>query len=391
MMHRLTSKTWNRLIITLWFAIPLIASIPKIMIGARAYNNYLIYKYVFWHTWTQQPLYAFYPAEYLYQNHYGPTFSAIIAPFALMPDAVGIMCWALASIGLLYFAVKRLPVSHEAKLIVLAICLLEVAGTAQNQQYNTMLCASMILAFTYLHERKIWPAAFLIAGGFLTKLYGIVALAFVPFSGKYKQTTLWMIIALVVLIALPMLWSSPSFILQSYVDWAERLLMKNQENIHTNVTDGMQDLSFMGMVRRITGATDLSNLWFLAPAAICTGWPLLKFKFYSDKHFQLIYLAQVLVGLVIFSTSAESPTYIIAVAGIAIWYAQWEGERPRWLHAVLIFVYVLTILSYTDLCPKTIRELYVKRYALKALPCVVSWFLITWQLLTYKKQHVIVG
>ena len=41
----------------------------------NAYNNYQIFKGVFWHTWLQKPLYEAYPAEYLDTNHYGPFFS----------------------------------------------------------------------------------------------------------------------------------------------------------------------------------------------------------------------------------------------------------------------------------------------------------------------------
>jgi hypothetical protein len=197
---------------------------------------------------------------------------------------------------------------------------------------------------------------------------------------------LWMILSATALFALPMLWAGPEFILQGYVDWVERLVSKNQENIQTNITDGMQDVSFMGMVRRISGITTLSNLWFLIPGALLLAAPLLRFRLYANKTYQLAYLAQVLIGVVIFSTSAESPTYIIAVSGFAIWYASWEGNRPKWLNALLILMFLLTILSYSDLYPAAFRNQVIKRYALKALPCVVAWFTVTWYLLHFPIQ-----
>lgn len=386
--YPVSEKASKRLLYLLWFILPIMAVLPKIIAGPKSYNNYLIYKYVFWHSWFQQPMFAFYPDQHLYQNHYGPTFSAVIGLFALMPDAIGILLWSIASAGVLFYAIQRLPISIKSKWIVMVICLIEMVGTVQNQQFNTIVCAGIMLSFVYLYEKNIPAAAFFIAGGILTKLYGIVGLAFVPFSGRFKQMTIWMIIAIIMLFVLPMLWSDPSYIIKSYMDWFERLVMKNQENIHTNVTDGMQDLSFMGMVRRITGLTSFSNLWFIIPAAVLLIIPIFKFDHYKSKSYQLTYLAQVMIGLVIFSTSAESPTYIIAVSGFAIWFAQWDDKKPKWLYGLLILMFLLTILSYSDIYPKTFRNEVIKRYALKAFPCVVTWLVISWRLLFFKESNL---
>ena len=197
-----------------------------------------------------------------------------------------------------------------------------------------------------------------------------------------------MLIAMAVLICIPMLYTDASFVMHSYVDWYHRLLGKNQENIMTNFTDGMQDISAMGMVRRITGISSLSNLLFLVPAGVLTMLPLLKRRCYDDNRFKLFYLAQVLIGLVIFSTSAESPTYVIAVTGFAIWYAAFGEERPQWMKWMLVFLFLLTILSSTDLFPLFIRNALIKPYALKALPCVLTWLVITYQLLFYRGRDI---
>ena len=47
---------------------------------------------------------------------------------------------------------------------------------------------------------------------------------------------------------------------------------------------------------------------------------------------------------------------------------------------------LLTSFSPSDLFPKFTRETYVKPYALKALPCVLIWFQISYELLTLKKE-----
>ena len=116
--------------------------------------------------------------------------------------------------------------------------------------------------------------------------------------------------------------------------------------------------------------------------------PLLKKDCYDDERFKLFYLAQVLIGVVIFSTSAESPTYVIAVTGFAIWYAAFGEGRPVWMKGMLLLLFLLTILSSTDLFPPYIRNVWIKPYALKALPCVLAWLVITFQLLFYRNRSL---
>lgn len=270
----------------------------------------------------------------------------------------------------------------------MSISLLEMCGSIQSQQFNPMLCSWIILSFVELTKGKTLKAAFLISGGILVKLYGVVGLLFTPFSGKYGKMILSMLIAMMILICIPMLYSDTSFILHSYIDWYHRLLGKNQENIMTNLTDGMQDISFMGVVRRISNNNRLSNIWFLLPGGLLTLFPLLKRKCYDDLRFKLFYLAQVLIGVVIFSTSAESPTYVIAVTGFAIWYAASGEERPIWMKGMLWLLFLLTILSPTDLFPSYFRNEWVKPYALKAFPCVLSWLVITLQILLYRRRDI---
>ena len=375
---------WPRVLTILWFLLPAAFAIVKYSLGTKAYNNYLIYKHVFLNIIREANLYDFYPGRYLYQNHYGPSFSFIIAPFALMPDAIGIVLWCLANAFFLFYAIKKLPLDHKSIHVVMSISLLEMCGSIQSQQFNPMLCSWIILAFVYLVKGRTSIAAFFISGGLLVKLYGVVGLLFTPFTGKYLKMSLWILIAMAVLICIPMLYTDASFVMHSYVDWYHRLLGKNQENIMTNFTDGMQDISAMGMVRRITGISSLSNLLFLVPAGVLTLLPLLKRRCYDDNRFKLFYLAQVLIGLVIFSTSAESPTYVIAVTGFAIWYAAFGEERPQWMKWMLVLLFLLTILSSTDLFPLFIRNALIKPYALKALPCVLTWLVITYQLLFYR-------
>ena len=85
-----------RFITVLWFALALATIIQNVFIKGE-YNNYLIFKGVFWNTIQQLPLYVPYPQEYLDMNHYGIFFSGIIAPFAVLPNWLGCSLWILAN------------------------------------------------------------------------------------------------------------------------------------------------------------------------------------------------------------------------------------------------------------------------------------------------------
>ncbi|GAA2329155.1 hypothetical protein GCM10009853_101210 [Glycomyces scopariae] len=92
-------------------------------------------------------------------------------------------------------------------------------------------------------------------------------------------------------------------------------------------------------------------------------------------------LASTLLFLVLFSSSSESPTYIIAVVGVLIWFFL-QKERSPLIIGLLIFVIIFTCFSTSDLFPKFVKENYIKKYSLKAVPCIVIWLRVTYELLT---------
>ena len=71
--------------------------------------------------------------------------------------------------------------------------------------------------------------------------------------------------------------------------------------------------------------------------------------------------------VVLFSTGSESSTYIIAFVGVALWFVAVPWKRSRWDIALMIFAFILTSLSPSDLFPKFIRKTYVQPYALHSL------------------------
>lgn len=369
----------RKLIIGIWLAITIVTAVKQFLIDK--YNNYLIFKHVFYHTIEEKSLYATYPELYFDHNHYGPIFSLFIAPFALLPDYIGMVLWNVFNGALLIYAISKIPINSLKINWILWICAHEFLTAILGFQFNPIMTSLIILSFVFIDEEKDFWAAFCIVLGTFIKLYGVVGLAFFFFSKNKLKFIVSLAIWSIILFALPMLISSPEFILNSYAEWVARLIEKNNENAGFN---SMQDISIMGMVKRICNLPSLSNLYFILPGLIVFGLPYLRYSLFNNTNFRLLILASVLLFTVLFSSGSESPTYIIAFVGVAIWFVSKETPFSKWDWALLIFALLLTSLSPSDLFPKFIRENYIKPYALKALPCVLIWFKISYELVTSK-------
>jgi hypothetical protein len=367
--------------VLLWFILAMLSAIAEISRGFSSINNYEIFAGVFHHTVQHKNLYLSYPAEYFDQNHYGPLFSIVIAPFALLPDYLGCFLWCVANAWVLFYAIRRLNITQQQQDIILLIGLVEMLTSIHNVQFNPMLTGWIILSFVLIEEEKDFWAALFIVAGFMTKIYGIAGIAFFWFSKHKLKFVLSFCFWLAVLFCLPMIISSPAYIIQSYKDWYQSLVEKNAQNINFNDPSLMQDISVMGMISRIFRYNDLNNLFILVPAAILYALPFLRTSQYKHAAFRNTYLGLAMIGVVIFSSSAESPTFVIAVTAVGIWYVTETGLKKNLKNILLGFVILLTSLSATDLFPPYVREHFIVPYSLKALPCFVIWCVVIWQLL----------
>ena len=354
------------------------SAIAKYLGGPLKYNNYLIFKNVFFNTISQKNIYLLYPDAHFDSNHYGVFFSLLIAPFALLPDWFGIVLWNIANTLILIFAIHKLPFSTAKKSFFAWLCLQEFITAAVSVQFNIALTGLLMLSAVYIYERKETQSAISIMIGFFVKLYGIAGLSAFFFVKSKWKFILSLFGAGILFLILPMLISSPHFGIKSYADWFQSLSEKNLSN---QVLGLRQDFSLMGIVRRVLGNADISNLYFLIPGMAVFAMPYIRVKQYQNLPFQLMILASTLLFIVLFSSGSESPTYIIAVAGVMIWFLM-QKKRSAFDIALLIFVLILTCFSFSDLFPKNIKDNYILKYSLKALPCCFVWFRVIYELMT---------
>ena len=365
-----------RTLFGLWTLLAVVAGLTKI--APHRHNNFLIFRGVFWHTIQKLSLYDFYPTEYNDHNHYGPIFSLVIAPFAVVPDAIGLLLWLVVLALGMYYAVRRLPLEEGRQIFLYWFCAHELLTALQMQQFNIAIAAIIIGSFAAIERGREVTAAFLIVLGTFVKLYGVVGLAFFFFVKRKPRFILALIGWSVVCFVAPMLISSPEYVVGQYVEWYERLAAKNGENTFSL----MQNISLLGMIRKISGSASYSDLLVILPGLALFGLPYLRFGQYRHLAFRYAILSSVLLFVVLFSTGSESSTYIIPFAGIALWYATSPWKRSGWDVALLVFAFVLSSLSPSDLFPRSLREAYVLPYALKALPPTLIWLRLSYELLT---------
>ena len=364
----------RRILLGIWTLLSLVGMLKL----HRSHNNFLIFKGVYWHTVNGTSLYAAYPSEYSDVNHYGPLFSLIIAPFALLPEWAGMLLWLLFLSGWLFAAIYWSGLRKSQQVYIYWFCGFTLLTALFMQQFNIAIAAIILSSFFLIEKEHEGWAAFFIVLGTLVKLYGIVGLAFFLFSRHKLRLTLWLAVWSVILFLAPMAISSPDYIIGQYHEWFTCLVEKNTHNLNSFA----QNISLLGFVRRTTGHADYSDLWLIIPGMALFALPYLRFSQYKNLAFRETILASVLLFVILFSTGSEASGYVIALLGVCIWYTAAPWKRGKWAIALMVFVFILSGMGNCDLIPKTIRHDYIQTYALRALPISIVWLWLCYELCT---------
>ncbi|HEY6104457.1 MAG TPA: glycosyltransferase family 87 protein [Anaeromyxobacteraceae bacterium] len=338
--------------------------------GYTRYNNYLIFKQSFVHLVRFQDLYAFYPAEHFDNFLYSPTFAALMAPFAHLPDGVGLLAWDLLNAGILALALWRLPgLDSRTKGLVAWFVAPEFLGSIQNSQSNAMVAGLVILAFVYLERQNAPAASLMVAFAFYIKLFPLVAGAiFLVYRQRWRLAA-WTAAWLVVLGLVPLLLVSFHQLELLYGSWLR---------LHTtSVHAASGGLSVQGWLRSWFGL-EPPRLAVLAVGGALMLAPLSNIRARAHFDFRLLFLASVLMWMIVFNHLAESPTFVVAMCGVALWVFSQPRTPLRSALAAAAFFFVS--FAYSDLFPRGLREQFVKPYVLKAVPVILAWLVLTAEL-----------
>ncbi|MBO0932471.1 glycosyltransferase family 87 protein [Fibrella aquatilis] len=356
-------------------ALALFISIRTVFISQS--NNYLIFYHTLDHLVEGTDLYAKYPAEYEDRNHYAPSFGALFSPIFALPYSVGLFVWHFLFAAVWVYAIYRLPLTHRQKVVCYWFCLHELFTALANSQTNPLITAIPIFTFLSFEKRQpLWAAFFLILG-FNIKIYSLVGGALFLLYPQKGKFLLSMIGWAVVMALFPLLFTTPSSLLWQYQNWLTELLNKND-------VDKWVNTSTHRLVHQ-TISPDISGSVIIGVGVVIFCSVFVHVRHYGERWFRLLLLASVLIFQVIFNPVAESPAYIIAVTGVMIWWS--VGPKTWYDRVLLISCFVFTVLSPSDLFPKTLRDEFVRPYVLKALPCVLIWFRLIYLVHTYTPER----
>ena len=241
---------------------------------------------------------------------------------------------------------------------------------------NAMLAGLMIAGFCFMQRGKsIWAALLLVIAVYI-KLYGAAAFAlFLFFPGKIRfllYSALWTVI----LFLLPLFVIPFHTVTWQYQNWTHTIAADQAVSYGISIFGWLY--SWFGMNNKgiVQG---LGVLLFFVP--------FLRVSMYKNEAYRLLTLAAILIWVIVFNHKAESATFIIAVAGVGIWY---YTEKPKlWRSVLLWFIFIFTCLSYTDVCPSDIKNNFIRPYAIKAVPCVMLWCIIVAELVMMKGEQKI--
>jgi hypothetical protein len=349
----------------------LLVTLHRLLISETSFNNYDIFRYSFEHLLHQKNLYQAYPGEYFDLFKYSPSFAFLMAPFWWLPRIPGLFLWNLLNALLPLLAIRLLPLSEKQQSAFGYFILIEMITSVQNAQSNGIMLGLMMLGFASLESRKSWQASLSIALGFIIKLFSAILLVMSPiYKPSLKKISLLIPLFVLVLTLLPLFITGPEKLITHYEEWFALLRSDKPHELN---------YSFRALFNAVFQA-NLPNSIFLLFGLITLLLPLMRLKAYTVFNWRLAYFALLLNWVVIFNHKAESPTFVIAMAAAWLWFISLNKNKLR--TGLLLFVFLLTGLAATDLYPEMIRENWIKPYALKALPCVVLYFVAIFELLT---------
>lgn len=360
-------RTLN-IILGVYLATAVIVAIQRTVLSRE--NNFWIFRAAFEHLRSGADLYAAYPELHTDFFKYSPTFAFLFAPFALLPPTLGYALWAGVCATIVWLGVTRLLPPRPAAW-ALGLAWLAVLGDLQRAQSNALVAGLMILAWAAFERKRHLGAATAIAAGAFVKIFPLAAAAGAFLHPRWFRFGLFLAAVMAVAAAIPLLLAAPGSLASQYESWYQ--IQSFDATRERQYGIGGADL-YAGVIGQL-------RVWFgvnwprwpvqLAGLGILLLPLVLQRARFAEALFRVQFLASLLVFCVLFNHQAESPSYVIAMLGVAIWFA--ASERTRWRVALLVACIVIVNLGSTDLMPRAwYREYYVP-FLLKTVPLIPVW------------------
>ncbi len=366
------------MLLALFILLAVAASVAEFLKGSKTdtqthINNFMIFRASFYNLINGVNLYTHHPEQYYDLYKYPPVFALFFGIFAWIPVWLGLIWWNILNTVVLFSAIISIKrFTEQQRAFALLFVVVELMTNMQNSQSNALIAGLMIWVYNSLENGRVGRAALFVALATFIKPFGMVAAALFLFYPKKAKFCFSLIGWSVLLAMVPVVVTQPAILQLQYKSWLAMLQADHAGSIGMSVAGWLE--SWFGFTPNKTAIT-LGGV-----VVFCLAY--LNQKVWKVQRFKLLMLASALLWVVIFNHKAESPTFIIAVAGVAIWYYAQPKSTINLI--LLLLVFVFTCLSPTDIFPPDTRTNFVTPYQLKVLPCILVWLKIVYDQLTYK-------
>lgn len=377
--------TQPKSIFILFILLAIVAGVQKVALGAKDisghlytnYNNFIIFKNAHYHLVNHQNLYAWYPSEQWDLFKYTPTFATFFGFFTFFNNYAGVSLWNVLNTAVLLIGIYSIPqLQNNAKAKISLFILVELITSLQSQQTNALNAGLILLFFANMEKKNYFWGIFFIVLAFYSKMYPIAAGAIWFFYDNKIKNLLYGIFWLIVLGAVPLLFVNFEQLTWQYQNYLEMIKTDNA------ISYG---LSVLNMILKTTGY-ECDRIGLAAIGFLMTISPLIWLKRYKNSQFRTIFLGNYLIFMIIFNHKAESPTFILAAVGVALWYFSQESNKLNL--ALLIFVFIFSWLAPTDIFPRFVRQNFFEAYSFKVFPCFLIWLKALYDLHFFEEKIV---
>lgn len=307
---------------------------------------------------------------------YGPLFSILFTPFALLPGWLGVFCWNIFTYTLFFFSIFTLPehFSFANKKFIFFYTLLLLLATLLSVQFNPVVAALFLFSFTLLEKKQgFWAVLIILLSGFM-KVYGIFQLSMLLFYPKFWKNTFYAAIIGIELLILPLVHMSFNELIEYYQSWI--VAVKNHSDPLRFYSIYRPLCLFYKSIEPFMGFISIGILLLIF------FFTLIKLKVFKESFsFRAQFLGILMSWAILFGLSSERHTYVIAIVGYAIWYLNIVPNRFDKLLLWINFI-LLGILPIDILCPPELS-----RFVLYELNLGTIVFAITWLTMIYKTYY----
>ncbi len=219
------SHMFLRLAIGFWIALAVAVCIKTAKLEGQ-HSVYPVFAAAANHWWADQSLYADYVGtQHIDGYRYSPAFAVAFTPFTVLPGHTGEMVWDVASLMLLFFAMRALvrnvlpgdwPPWRESLFLILTL-----AGSAVgvwSSQSNAMMLALVAFGLSAIVRQRWWAAAALLAVPVFIKLWPMVIVLLLLMCWP-RQLSFRLAVVFAVLLLVPFVTRPPSTVVWQYQEW----------------------------------------------------------------------------------------------------------------------------------------------------------------------------